>query len=144
MKVLVDEDVPEPSYRLLTILLSGHFVRHVNELKWKAKTDITLFREAPRRGFQVFITQNTSQLDNPDECSAIKRSGLHHVSYERSGSGLRAEGLATAALCATIPAIMADLEIAPSQRVVRIKKITGAGRYDLIDPTKQAPSHYWP
>ena len=49
MKVLLDEDVPEPLVPLLGRLLRGHDVQHVRDLKWKSKKDLDLFPDAPVR-----------------------------------------------------------------------------------------------
>ena len=96
MKVLLDEDVPQPWIRLVEHLLRGHEVRHVSQLEWSGKKDVPLISDAARRGFDAFVTQNIGQFNDPAECDAIKRSGMHHISYELPATGVRGLGLASA------------------------------------------------
>ena len=95
MKVLLDEDVPQPWVRLVEHLLERHEVRHVSQLDWSGKKDVPLVSDAARRGFDAFVTQNIGQFNDPAECDAIKRSGMHHISYEMPPTGVRGLGLAS-------------------------------------------------
>jgi hypothetical protein len=144
MKVLLDEDVPHPVIRLVAHLLREHEVKHVSELDWLGKKDVRLIGDAARRGFGAFVTQNIGQFNVPEECDAIKRSGIHHVSYEVP-SGLGGFGLASGALCAAIRPIVIELETVTKQRIVKITGLDSSRkRYEMTDPAINPPSPYWP
>ncbi len=81
MKLLLDEDVPEPLIELLRHLLRGHQVEHVATMSWNSKKDRALYRDARQQGFNAVLTNDLSQFSDPDVCTAIKRSRLHHISY---------------------------------------------------------------
>lgn len=143
MKVLLDEDVPQPVIALVRHLLRGHVVEHVSNLDWSGKKDVPLVGDAARRGFRVFITQNVGQFNVPAECDAIKRSGMHHVSYEVP-PGLRGLGLASGALCAAIHPIVVELDTLTKQHLVTITSLDKSRkRYQVKDPTLHPPSAYW-
>src|SRR5262245_55351886 len=95
----MDEDVPKPLLSALRHALSGHDVHHVDDLQWKSKTDVHLLRDAAERGFDAILTNDSKQLDDADECRAIRDSRLHHIRYrQRTGKGENsgARGLALA------------------------------------------------
>lgn len=143
MKVLLDEDVPQPVIQLVDHLLRGHQVKHVSQLDWTGKKDVPLIGDAARRGFKVFVTQNIGQFNVPHECDAIKRSGMHHISYEVP-PGLRGLGLASGALCAAIHPIVVELEAITKQRIVKITALNASRkRYEVTDPAVHPPSPYW-
>ena len=142
MKLLLDEDVAEPLTLLVKRLLRGHEVHHVRDLSWKGKKDLAILRDAPQAGFEAILTNDLAQLNDPDECRAIKRSGLHHIRYEMKPT-MQGLGMACGAICAAIRPIVEHLEECPGQRLVRIHKLSGGPkRYDLVDPAKDPPS-YW-
>lgn len=144
MKVLLDEDVPQPVIRLVAHLLKGHEVSHVADLAWLGKKDVPLIADASRRGFRVFVTQNIGQFNVPAECDAIKRSGMHHISYEVP-AGLKGLGLASGALCAAIHPIVVELDTVSPQRIVKITSLNSSRkRYEVTDPRVDPPSPYWP
>lgn len=144
MKVLLDEDVPQPVLHLVEHLLRGHEVRHVSQLDWSGKKDVPLIGDAARRGFNVLVTQNVGQFNDPAECDAIKRSGMHHISYEVP-PGLKGLGLASGALCAAIHPVVAELEALSKQHIVKITSLDKSRkRYNVTDPTIDPPSPYWP
>jgi hypothetical protein len=92
----------------------------------------------------VLVTNDKSQLNNPDICDAIKKSGLHHVRYDQ-GPGTTGLAHALAAVIAAMPKVMDDLQSASSQRLVKIKNLDRAThRYEIVDPARNPPSHYWP
>jgi hypothetical protein len=143
MKVLLDEDVPQPVISLVEHLLRGHQVAHVALLDWSGKKDVPLFGDAARRGFEVFVTQNIGQFRDPAECDAIKRSGMHHISYQVP-PGLKGFGLASGALVAAIQPIVTELDSITKQRIVRITGLnTNRKRYEVTDPALDPPSPYW-
>jgi hypothetical protein len=83
------------------------------------------------------------QLNDPDECDAIKKSGVHHVLYE-TGNGLQGLALASAAICASIRPIVEGLVARDRQHLVRIQSLSGRKRrFTITDPTKEPPSAYW-
>jgi hypothetical protein len=142
MRVLLDEDVPEQVIGVLRHLLRGHTVTHVHDLGWSGKKDIPLYRDAVGK-FDVIITNNHRQLDDPDETRQIKKSGLHHISYGQRVDGLRGLALAIGAIVAAMPAVMDELAVAGGQRLVSIHGLAPKRRYDITDP-KRNPPRYWP
>lgn len=143
MKLLLDEDVPEPLIELLQHLLRGHQVEHVATQSWKSKKDLALYPDAARRGFHAVLTNDLGQFSDPDECTAIRKSGLHHITYTLD-EGLDGLALASASICAAIRPIVAELENAPSQRIVRIVAIAKSRkRYECSNPSTEPPSAYW-
>lgn len=141
MRLLLDEDVAVPLLDLIRHLLREHSVDHVTSVGWRGKKDRPLSHDAAGR-FDAVLTNNIRQFNDPDECRAIQRSRLHHISYEQ-GDGL--DGLASAAICAAIRPVVAALDVADSQRIVRIHRVSGARRrFDLTNPATDPPSQYWP
>lgn len=145
MRVLLDENVPQPLHAVLArILRPRHEVDHVGAIAWRGKKDVALLRDARARGYAAFVTNDVSQYDDPDECDAIRRSGLHHVTYELPASGLDGLALASAALCASLRGLVDELDAAAGQRLARIRSLRpGARRYDISDPATRPPSGYW-
>lgn len=144
MKLLLDEDVPEPLIGLLQHLLRTHTVEHVGSLGWKSKKDTPLYRDASERGFDAILTNDLSQFNDPTECKAIQRSGLHHIRYEIV-DGLDGLALASAAICAAIRPIVNELDSVREQRIVRIHRLAPTRRrYEITNPATNPPSNYWP
>ena len=147
MKLLLDEDVPEPLLILIRHLLRRpepkHVIEHVASLGWKSKKDLPLYRDAAQRQFHAILTNDISQFNDPDECRAIQRSGLHHISYELD-DGLDGLALASAAICAAMRPVIAALEAASTQRIVRIHRVASSRRrFDISNPATDPPSQYW-
>lgn len=147
MKLLIDEQTPLQYRDVLAFLLPAHQVSHVNDLRWKSKKDATLLADAVRREFDVFLTNDVRQLDDPEETDAIRRSGIHHVRYRVPRTRvipLAHLGLALGAVAAAMPMIMAELTAARGQRLVLIKGISTspADRYEALDPHR-SPPRYW-
>jgi hypothetical protein len=67
-------------------LNKGHVFDHVDDLDWKGKKDVPLFRDAAARGYEAVLTLDLSQLDSAEESRALKRSGLHHVGIAQGRS----------------------------------------------------------
>jgi hypothetical protein len=144
MRLLLDEDVPLPLLRLMQTLLRGHEVEHVSTVGWRGKKDRPLYRDAAERHFDAILTNDISQFNDPAECRAIQRSGLHHITYELA-DGLDGLALASAAICAAIRPIVAELDRAPSQRLVRIRGVAPSRRrFGITNPATDPPSPYWP
>jgi hypothetical protein len=144
MRVFLDECVPQALLGLLErIARPGHQVDSAHSVGWVGKPDGQLIADVARRGYDVFLTNDLRQLSDPAECAAIKKSGLHHVTY-RQPDGLEGLGAACGAICATIRHILADLEAADGQRLVAIKEPTRQReRYKVVDPGVEPPA-YWP
>jgi hypothetical protein len=148
MRVLLDEDVPKPLLPALQRVLAGHDVVHVDDLHWKSKKDVNLLADAAGRGFDAIVTNDSKQLDDAEECRAIRDSGLHHIRYRQQtgrgeGGGLNGLALAMGAILAAMRQIVRDLESADGQRLVLIHEIRNERRHDLIDPKLEPPA-YWP
>jgi hypothetical protein len=144
MRVLIDEDSAVQLLEPLRHLLPRHHVDHITQVKWAAKKDHSVLADAKRARYHVFITKDRSQLSDPKECAAIKKSGLHHVRYRERRQGLDGLALALGAVIAAMPMVMVELENADSQMLVQIVALEPGRRYVLNDPRKKPPSQYWP
>ena len=143
MRLLLDEDVPLPLLALLRHLLRGHTVEHVKDYGWGGKKDRPLFADATKH-FDAVLTNNIRQFNDPDECRAIQRSGLHHISYELE-DGLDGLAHASAAICAAIRGVVAALDAESGQRIVRIQGVAHSRRrFEMTNPATSPPSPYWP
>jgi hypothetical protein len=100
MRILVDENSPVQLVAVLSHLLPKHTVEHVAYIGWSGKKDIALLADAAGKGYDVFLTRDGRQLENPDETRAIMRAGIHHVRYTETVSGLVGVGLSMGAVCA--------------------------------------------
>src|SRR5882724_4550649 len=102
MRILLDEDVPVQITEVLRHVLRGHFVTHLLDLGWAGKPDLGVFHDVTGK-FDALVTNNYHQFKDPDETKAIKKSGVHHISYEQKVPGLIGLGLAVAAVVAAMP-----------------------------------------
>ena len=145
MRILIDEDTAVQLVEPLRHVLIGHEVKHIYGLNWKGKKDRNVLPDAKRAGYSVLITKDHAQLNDPRECDAIKKSGLHHVRYEQRVEGKRGLALALAAIIAAMPMVMHELENADGQRLVRIASIDSRprSRFEVTDPRRNPPSSYW-
>lgn len=143
MRILLDECVPAPVPDLMRYLLRGHQVDYVPQLGWASKKDVPLLKDAARRRYSVFVTNDINQFNDPAECDAIQRSRMHHITYD-TGDGLDGLGRATGALFASMRGIIDELNGASSQRLARITSLRkGRKRYSITDPSTDPPSNYW-
>ncbi len=148
MRLLLDEGVPRPLLSALRRVLPEHDVEHLDELRWKGKKDVHLLVDAAGRGFDALLTNDSKQLEDVDECRAIRDSGLHHVRYRQhtgpgAGGGRTGLALAMATILAAIRHVVGELEQVDSQRLVLIHEIRNEPRHEAIDP-KSDPPAYWP
>lgn len=144
MRLLLDEDVPEPLLPILRHILREHDVQHVASQNWRGKRDQPLYRDAAAAGFDAVLTNDLHQFNDPAICAAIQRSRLHHISYTLN-DGLEGLAMATAAICAAIRPVMLDLAEVSTQRIARIQALaTGRKRHRLSNPATDPPSNYWP
>jgi len=145
MRVLVDEPMPVQVLEPLR-LNKGHQFDHVNDLRWKGKKDIPLFRDAASKGYQAVLTLDVAQLDSVDECRALRRSGLHHIGIQqgRSAQGIRGMARVISSVVVAIPYVLADLEEADGQRVVELSLLSSTRRHGVFDPQVDAARFpYW-
>lgn len=143
MRILLDEDVPTQVLVILRRVLLGHELEHVARLKWKSKKDRQLYRDAVNAGYGMLVTNDGSQLNDPDITVAIKQSGMHWVSYEHRCDGKKGLALAVAAIIAAMPDIVVIADAADSQRLFHAVDIAPGRRYRVIDPRREPP-RYWP
>jgi hypothetical protein len=143
MRILLDADTPIQLLAVLRHILPTHRVDHVHELGWSSKKDIPLLRDASAQ-YQVFVTNDANQLDDPDETAAIRKSRLHHVRYGQRQPGLRGLALAIGAVVAAMPGVMEHLEGAETQRLIQVKGLdpNPNHRFESADPARQPP-RYW-
>jgi len=142
VKILLDENVPIQTLDLLRRVARGHQVDHVNGLKWKGKKDTFLLPDAANAGFDILVTKDSNQLEDPDECRLIRRSGVHHVRF-RQGDGIRGLGAAVASVIVAMPQVIAELELPDGQRLVRIEGINPVKkRHTTMNPRVDPPA-YW-
>ncbi|SFD15966.1 DUF5615 family PIN-like protein [Streptomyces aidingensis] len=145
MKILLDENAPSLMVDVLRHLLPGHRVDHVTLMKWSGKKDLALLADAASHGYDIFVTKDARQLDDPDETTAIKKSRLHHVRFGQPQPGRVGLALAIGAVIGSLPMVVRDLENAEGQRLVMIKGLAPGTkhRFDMTDPAKEPP-RYWP
>lgn len=141
MRILLDEDVPIQVLPILGRVLHEHEIDHVDSIKWKGKKDRVLIHNAATSGYDVLVTNDLGQLNDPDECRAIRHAGIHHVTFE-IGDGVRGLGLAVGAIVAAMPRLVEDLEGAPGQMLAEIVSLRDQPRHRLTDPRKDPPP-YW-
>jgi hypothetical protein len=144
MRVLIDEDTAVQLLEPLGHLLPAHDVDHVTRINWSGKGDRHVLADARNARYQVIITRDRAQLSDPDECDAIKKSGLHHIRYRQRREGTRGLALALGAVIAAMPMIMDEFAEADGQRLVHIVGLDPRNRYNSIDPQREPPSQYWP
>ena len=123
MKLLLDENIPEPmSSTVKTLLRRSHDVQHVNDMPgWSGTKDLHLYGKAKEAGFQVVVTNDAKQMQRKLEVEAIAKSGLHRVQYPHRQDGLAGLGLAMATVCAALPSVLQELASVDGQRLVPLK-----------------------
>ena len=145
MRVLVDEGMPVQVLPPLR-LNRGHEFDHVEELNWKGKKDIPLFRDAAAKGYEAVLTLDLAQLDSVEESRALRRSGLHHVGIAqgRSAQGIRGIARIISSVIVAMPYVLADLDEADGQRVVELSLLSASKRHTLLDPRAEPERFpYW-
>jgi hypothetical protein len=142
MNVLLDEDTPIQLLEILRRVLIGHNIEHIFTVGWSGKKDIVVLREAAQRGFDGIVTNDSGQLDDPDEVAAIRKSRMHHVRYSQRHGGPDGLALAIGAVVAAMPGVIKTLSETEGQRLVRIHGLDPSRRFDIVDP-KVRPPAYW-
>lgn len=145
MRVLVDEGMPVQVLEPLR-LNKGHSFDHVDEIHWKGKKDVSLFRDAASRGYEAILTLDVAQLESSDESRALRQAKLHHIAIQqgRTAQGVRGMARVIASVVAAMPYVLDDLNVAKGQRVVQLSLLKAARRHDVFDPqadTSRFP--YW-
>lgn len=143
MRILLDADTPVQLLELLQHTLPNHEVHHVHKLGWSRKKDVPLLRDAAAARYDVFVTNDSNQLDSPTETDAIKRSRMHHVRYAQRRPGLHGLGLAIGAIVASMPSVIEHLELVAGQRLIHIRGLDPKNRFDSVNPSRNPP-RYWP
>ena len=124
----------------------GHEFDHIDGLRWKGRPDQPLFRDAAGRGYEAILTLDVNQLSDADECRALRRSGLHHISLQqgRSVRGVKGTARVIASVIAGMPYVLDDLEDADGQRIVELSLFSATRRHELFDPLKERSRYpYW-
>lgn len=145
MQVLVDEGMPVQLLEPLR-LNRGHKFDHIDALRWKGRLDQPLFRDAAGRGYEAILTLDVNQLSDADECVALRRSGLHHISLQqgRTVRGLKGTARVIASVIAAMPYVLEDLKEADGQRIVELSLFSAARRHELYDPLRERSRYpYW-
>ncbi len=142
MRILLDEDTPLQLLAVLRHLPPAQRLDHIRDLQWCGKKDRAVLADARTAGFHLLLTNDAKQLDDPDECAAIRKSGLHHVRYAQRHPGLKGLALAMGAVISSIPAVLEELAEANGQRLVLIRGLDPRGRFQIVDPSKSPPP-YW-
>lgn len=145
MRVLLDENVPRPLLESIRWILRGHEVDHVNNVRWKGTKDRELYVKAKRHGYEVVLSNDSSQLGDPGICKAIRTSGLSVVFYDVRGNGLSAHAAAAGAILHCVRQVVANLVDAKEQRIAIIKPLVSPeNRFESYDPERDYVSPYWP
>jgi hypothetical protein len=145
LQVLVDEGMPVQLLEPLR-LNRGHQFDHIDGLRWKGRLDQRLFRDAAGRGYDTILTLDVNQLSDADECRALRRSGLHHISLQqgRSVRGVKGTARVIASVIAAMPYVLEDLHEADGQRIVELSLFSAARRHAVFDPLKERSRYpYW-
>jgi PIN like domain len=145
MRVLVDEGMPVQVLEPLR-LNKGHSFDHEDEIRWKGKKDVSLFRDAASRGYEAILTLDVAQLESSDESRALRQSKLHHIAIQqgRTAQGVRGMARVIASVVAAMPYVLDDLNAAKGQRVVQLSLLKAARRHDVFDPQADtARFPYW-
>lgn len=124
----------------------GHQFDHVDGLRWKGRLDQPLFSDAAGRGYHAVLTLDVNQLSDADECRALRRSGLHHISLQqgRSVRGVKGTARVIASVIAAMPYVLEDLDEADGQRIVELSLFSATRRHELFDPMKERSRYpYW-
>jgi hypothetical protein len=144
VKLLLDEDVPKQLLGPLRHLLADHVVDHVEDLGWKGKKDKFLLPDAAKRGYDVLVTNDSGQLENPEETRAIRDSRMHHVRYHQdTRRGVDGLASAMAAVMAAIRPVVRELEASSPQLLIEVQGLAPGRRHSSIDPVLDPPP-YWP
>lgn len=143
MRILLDENVPVQAQPALERTLRDHEVAHVESIRWKGKLDEFLLPDAAKKGFHVFVTKDQNQLNDPEQTALIRKSNMHHVRFVQGSRGVSDYAKAVGCLVAAMYDVMAELQSADGQRLVRIAQLDpNKRRHETTNP-KTHPPPYW-
>lgn len=142
MRILLDADTPVQLMPVLQRVLPDHDVYHAHGLRWSRKKDVSLLCDARTAHYQVFVTNDANQLDNPKETDAIRKSRIHHVRYRQRHPGPSGLALAIGAVVAAMPGVMAHLADVDVQHLVHIWGLDPENRFKIVNPVRRPP-RYW-
>jgi PIN like domain len=130
MRVLLDENIPEPALASLRVLVP-HTFEHVNHLGWSGRSDPDVFALASRAGHDVILALDRKQLSSAAEWRALKRAGLNHVSIRQSSATQGAAGSLRlmASLLVAMPRVLDDLAGRDGGCVVEVSLLTDRDRH---------------
>jgi hypothetical protein len=123
-----------------------HGFDHVEDVGWKGKPDVQLFRDAAAKDFEVILTLDLAQLDSIEECRALRKSGVHHVGIAqgRSAQGIKGVARVISSVLVAMPFVLAELEQASGQRIVELSLLSATKRHATFDPRVDAARFpYW-
>lgn len=142
MRILLDADTPLQLVSVLQHVLPGHDVHHAHGLRWSTKKDVPLLHDARSARYEVFVTNDANQLEDPAETDAIRKSRLHHVQYRQRQPGLRGLALAVGAVVAAMPSVMEYLASVEERRLIHITGLDPNNRFTSVNPVRDPP-RYW-
>lgn len=145
MRILVDEDTPLQLIDALRHLLPGHPIDHVTQLRnWPGKTDRAVYADAKMRHYDLILTKDRNQLNDPIHARIVRDAGLHRVAFKQRHAGLHGLAVAMGSVIVAMVRIVDELRDADGQRLVHITGIDpDRKRYEIIDPRREPPT-YWP
>ncbi|MDQ1665966.1 MAG: hypothetical protein QOH75_1997 [Actinomycetota bacterium] len=143
MRVLLDEDVPEQLVEPLRHLTPGHTIDYVGQTRWAGKKDPDLYRAIRGAGYDVIVTNDRSQLNDPGLTKEIRRSQVHHVRYSQKHPGLRGLALALGALIAALPTLLDELATAEGQMLVHVHALDPRKKRHTVRDPRVDPPAYW-
>jgi len=145
VKILLDENVPVQALDVLRRTLRGIEVDHFDKRPgkpWKGKKDRFLLPDAMAAGYDVIVTKDVNQLSDPEETRIIRETGIHHIRF-RQGDGVAGYARAVGSLIVAMPDVVADLNAATGQRLIRIFGLdSNTKRHEMVDPATDPPP-YW-
>lgn len=101
-----------------------------------------MLADAKQTGYHAIVTNDAKQLDDPEETASIRKSKLHHITYSHRHPGRKGLALAIAAVIASMPAIVEELEAAEKQLLISIPGLSPTSRHKTVDPERDPP-RYW-
>jgi hypothetical protein len=130
VKILLDENVPKQLLEPLGLALRDHLVHHIEDLGWKTKKDLPLFRDAKVRSYDAIVTNDKGQLADDEELKALRRAGLHYIGYPDAprGSGRGGWARVLGSVLGAMPYVVAELQRADELKRVDIS-VMEAGRF---------------
>ena len=111
MRFFIDHNLSPQLLSPLVSIHPKHGFRCALQEDLAAAKDIPLFSELVDRQFEAIITRDRNQLADPDECAALRASGLHWLGVKDTGvPGLLGLALDSAAITVGLTIVLPDLE----------------------------------